>query len=139
MAKFTRVLAVTAGLVGLGAVAGALAGGVVGMLVGLIESPVDAAATTLFGAVLGAELGAPLLPIAGWLLMRRVPIGRALVVTMLGTIAGGLLGWFAPVHGDQITRTLWSSVVGFATAVFLLRRAATRRNQSAAESVPLDI
>jgi hypothetical protein len=139
MSKLTRVLAVTAGLVGLGAVAGAFAGGVVGMLVGLIESPGDAAATTLIGAVLGAELGAPLLPIAGWLLMRCVPLGRALGVTMLGTIAGGLLGWFAPVHGDQITRTLWSGVVGFAIAVFLLRRAAARQSQTAAEPVPLDI
>jgi len=141
MSKISRVLAVTAGLVGLGAVAGAIAGAVVALLVGVVSDIPEPATTAMLGAAFGAPMGAVLLPIAGWLLMRRVPIGRALLMTMLGTIAGGLVGWFMPAPGnaDRVNLTLGCGVVGFAIAVFVLRRAAARRNQSAADTVPLDI
>ena len=77
-----------------------------------------------FGATFGAVLGAVLLPLAGWLLMRRVPLGRALLGTAAGAVSGGLLGWFMPVGPDVIARTLVAGVAGFLVAVIVLRRSA---------------
>ena len=138
MSKITRVLSITVGMVGLGAVAGALAGAVVATLV-VVVTGIGDLSDGVVGAFFGAPLGAVLLPIAGWLSMRRVPIGRALLVTMLGTIAGGLLGWFAPMPVDQIDRSLYCGIIGFAIAVYRLRRASARRDKTVAEAVPLDI
>jgi hypothetical protein len=124
MTRLRRILAITAGLIGLGAGAGAAAGTVVAMVVGVFEGGlaelIDLELAAI-GAVYGATLGALLLPIAGWLLMRRVPIGRALLGTMLGTIAGGLVGWFAPIHGEQFEHALLFAIAGFGLAVLRLR------------------
>ena len=134
MTRFRRILAITSGLVGLGAGAGAVAGTAVAMVIGVIEGGLRELIDfelAAFGAAYGAVLGAVLLPIAGWLLMRRVPLGRALLGTTLGTIAGGLVGWFAPMHGDQFERALLCAFIGFGVAVVRLRRAAARAGVSA--------
>ena len=130
-----RILAVTAGLFVFGAVAGALAGAAVGALAALLPDdrgtrfgPAWMDVGALFGASVGAPMGAVLLPLAGWLLMRHVPIGQALVGTMLGTIVGGLVGWYAPVGSDEIARSLVGAILGFALVVILLRRRAPARS-----------
>ena len=130
MPRLSRVLAVTSGLVAAGAGAGALAGAAVaGLIAALVERPGAAFEPGLlgFGATFGAVLGAALLPLAGWLLMRRVPLGRALLGTAAGAVSGGLLGWFIPVGPDVIARTLVAGVAGFLVAVIMLRRSAAAR------------
>ena len=127
MTRLARVLAVTSGLVAAGAGAGALAGAAVaGVIAAIVEHPGAALEPGLlgFGATFGAVLGAVLLPLAGWLLMRRVPLGRALLGTAAGAVSGGLLGWFMPVGADVIARTLVAGVAGFLVAVIVLRRSA---------------
>ena len=130
MTRFKQILAITTGLFVFGAVAGGLAGAVVAVLVILItEGPREAFDLELVqvGLLFGAPLGAVLLPLAGWLLMRRVPLGRAALWTMVGTILGGLVGWFTPLGMDAVNRSLLSGLAGFALAVLLLRRSAATR------------
>lgn len=127
MARASRVLAVTAGLVAAGAGAGALAGAAVAGLIATVLAGPGAALdpdSLGFGATFGAVLGAGLLPVAGWLLMRRVPLGRALLGTAAGAVGGGLIGWFVPVGPNVLARTLVAGVAGFLVAVFALRRSA---------------
>ena len=130
MTRRSRIVAVTLGLVAVGAAVGALAGAAVAALVvAVLEGPRAALYPELlrFGVTFGAPLGAVLLPLAGWLLMRHVPLGRALLGTAAGTVAGGLLGWFLPVGPNQIARTLVAGVIGFVLAVLALRRSAATR------------
>jgi len=131
MGRTRRILAVTAGLVAFGAVAGAIAGALVALLaIALSLGPLEALDLDLigFGATLGAPLGAVLLPAAGWLLMRRVPLGRAMLWTTVGTIGGGLVGWFTPFRVDEFYRTLVCGFLGFIIAVITLRRLGVRRD-----------
>jgi len=86
-----RILAVTAALVAGGALFGGLAGAVALTLVLALFGTFDWS-LMLLAARMGAVLGAVLLPIAGWLLLRRVPLWRALTGTMMGTVIGGILG-----------------------------------------------
>ena len=125
MTRRSRVLAVSIGLAAGGAIAGALAGVAVAALVASLMQTSRAAldlGLLAIGAAFGAPLGAVLFPLAGWLLMRRVPLGRALLGTSVGTIAGGVIGWFVPAGSDIIGRTLIAGLIGFAIAVFVLRR-----------------
>lgn len=121
-----RILAVTVGLAAGGALFGALAGAVT-MAILLV---VFGEAATMFdtgfiplAARIGAMLGAVLLPIAGWLLMRRVPLGRALTGTLMGTVTGGVLGavfftfLFGPIDGPVL-----GALLGFLWATISLRR-----------------
>src|SRR6185369_2060013 len=126
MGRLKRVLAITGGLIVVGAAAGALAGGVAAALIALGEGSLRAIFDfewLTIGMGFGAQLGAVLLPVAGWLLMRRVPLGRALLGTILGAAVGGTLGYFLPL-GDQLWRTIYGGVIGFALAVLVLRRRA---------------
>lgn len=139
MGRARRILAVTAGLVVFGAAAGAIAGALVAVLaITLSLGPREALDLDLvaFGATLGAPLGALLLPASGWLLMRRVPVGRAMLGTMLGTIAGGVTGWFVPLHIDQFYRTILGGFLGFVLAVVTLRQLASRSAGAQAADIP---
>ena len=136
MGRARRILAVTAGLAAFGAAAGGIAGALVAMLAVAIKwGPFEAADLGLaaLGAVYGAPLGAVLLPAAGWLLMRRVPLGRAMLGTMLGTIAGGLIGWLLPTRVDPVNRTLLAGFLGFVLAVITLRRLASRSERASGQ------
>ena len=93
-----RILAVTAGLAVTGAVVGALCAGVVVTSIASAE----AKSTFIFSpeffrllgimAVVGAITGVVGAPALAWGLLRRVPLGRAIVVTAGATIAGSILG-----------------------------------------------
>jgi hypothetical protein len=90
-----RVVAVTFGLIGMGAVAGALAGALavtawLGITEGLTAG-FDLAAWTVAGGV-GGALGALLLPATGFTMLRHVPLGRVLGHSILATAMGGILG-----------------------------------------------
>jgi hypothetical protein len=115
----TRVVVVTFGLMGLGAVAGALAGALavtawLGITEG-VKAGFDLAAWAAAGLV-GGALGALLLPATGFTMLRYVPLGRVLSHTILATALGGVLGvqflggwWLAgPLCGFGLaTGRLW--------------------------------
>lgn len=128
MTRARRIFAVTAGLFAAGAIVGAVTGGlIVAVIVSFVTRSAPPLSPELFGigAMFGAPLGAVLFPAAGWLLMRHVPLGKALVGASVGTVAGGLAGWFLPIGTDPLARTLGLGVLGFAIAVMLLRRSAS--------------
>lgn len=129
MTRARRILAVTAGLFAAGAIVGALTGAVVAaVLANFLPDPARSGLgldVVGAGAVFGAPLGAVLFPTAGWLLMRRVPLGKALLGTSIGTLTGGLVGWFLPIGAIPPVRTLLLATLGFAIAVVWLRRSAS--------------
>jgi hypothetical protein len=118
MSKRSRIVAVTAAVSAVGAVTGALCA----MAALLISVPirtgghVPGAGAFLGAAGLGAKLGAVGAPLAGWLLLRRVPLGRALGWTSAGTVLGAVLLWGVPGAGPII-----GAVLGALTAAIVLR------------------
>ena len=93
----SRVIGVTAGLT----LAGACFGGLAGILVLVVGAATQDWKVLLspwlyaWGGLVGAPLGAVCAPIAGWLLLREVPLGRAFLVATMGTTVGGLVGLLA--------------------------------------------
>src|SRR5215208_3090643 len=90
-----RVALVALGLVPLGAIAGGLAGALgVSILVSVIEGVRSALDPQLWGfaGMVGAALGAVILRVAGFTLLRYVPLGRALAETVVATAIGGAIG-----------------------------------------------
>jgi hypothetical protein len=122
-----RVTLVALGLVPAGAVAGALAGALgvtiwVGVTEGLAHA-FDLGAWFVAGSV-GGALGAVLLPLVGFTLLRRAPLGKVLLETILGAALGGAIGAvLSPFGGGWITGAL----VGFAASVGHLWWRARRR------------
>jgi hypothetical protein len=126
-----RIVLVNAGLLVAGALFGALAGmAALAVAVALTEGLRDALdpEVLVFGAFVGALFGGVLFPSAMWLLLRRVPLGLAVLGTVAGTVAGGVLGWVLPFPalGNEVARGLWGGVLGFACACLLLRLRASR-------------
>jgi hypothetical protein len=119
-----RILAVTAGLLAGGALFGAIAA-VLALVVASALTDGLAWGTEpialVFAAVAGAALGAPLFPAAGWLLLRRVPLGVALVGSMAGTVLGGVLGWVLTGGNDPMATPILGAIIGFACAAILMR------------------
>jgi hypothetical protein len=68
----------------------------------------------IFGGTFGAIVGGLGAPTLGWLLLRRVPLGRAILWTTVATIASALLGIL--VAGRPVTGAL----TGFALAPLVL-------------------
>ena len=125
------MVAVTAGLSVFGAIVGAAAG-TTALFVGVLLNGqfIDDAFFVLgFPAFIGAVLGAVLTPIAGWMLLRRVPLGRAFAGLAVGTIGGGVLGWklFAP-RMDPIVGSVGAAVVGFLIAAIAMRYSKSARS-----------
>ncbi len=112
-----RVTLVALGLVPAGAVAGFVAGALgVSIWSGLTEGLAQAfdVGSWLVAGAVGAGLGAVLLPLAGFTLLRRAPLGRVLLETILGTALGGAIGAvMSPLAGGWFTGAL----AGFALSV----------------------
>ena len=129
-----RIAAVTAGLLVAGAIAGALAADAALLLaLGLKDGELALAGEALgFVAVVGALFGGVLLPITAWLFLRRVPLGLALLGTVIGTVIGGSLGWIVRYGGNEINGGVMGACAGFACAALLLRlRASAPRERYA--------
>jgi len=132
----SRVALVALGLVPVGATAGALAGVLAAIGVAAAEG-LGAAAAPLFlvvAGILGAILGAVILPVAGFTLLRYVPLGRALAETIVATALGGAIG-------VQLLDGLWLAgpLIGFgvaATRLWALARRARKRQYAAPELEP---
>ena len=102
MTRARRILLVTAGLSLAGAVLGALAAVVATtfVLAGIRMTNHLSGVVTfdpfLVTGVEGALCGAILGPITAWVALRRVPLGRALLMATLGTTVGALIGYVLP-------------------------------------------
>ena len=124
MSRSLRIAAVTGGLLVAGAVAGAIAADAAFLIAQTIEGgslSLIGLEPLLFVGSLGALLGGVLLPITAWLFLRRVPIGLAVLGTLLGTVVGGALGWVLFSGSDQIRGGLGGAFAGFALSTLLLR------------------
>ena len=114
-----RITIVTLSLAAVGALFGGLFGAVLGFVMGVVRrgQPVEGAAMAILttGAG-GAALGAVLMPVSGWLLLRHVPLGRALGYATLGTMAGAAIGLAV---GDEWW--LGGALIGFTVAAIWLR------------------
>lgn len=105
------------------ALLGAAGGFVLGSLIlGLLQqrapggwSWVDVPFSMMFGGTFGALVGAVAAPVLGLFLFRHVPLGRAMLVTAAGTLAGAAIG--LAVAGAPII----GSCAGFVVAAVLLR------------------
>jgi len=120
-----RAVTVTLGLAAAGSLCGALAGAG-GLAVALfLEAPFSPAPIGIyaFAAFVGAQVGAVLAPLASWLLLRRVPIGRSFLRLTLGTIAGGVAGWLAFAERNPLVWPTAVAALGFLAVAIALRRA----------------
>jgi len=109
-----------------------LAGIVFGGLAGVVALTINLLLTDGFGlhavpavyavaATLGAMLGAVCAPLAGWLLLRYVPLGRAFAGLTIGAVIGGVIGWFLPrsiANGDAL---LIAAALGALSAAVTMR------------------
>ena len=117
-----RIVGVTAGLSLAGALAGAGVGVSMTLVTGGFFGPASVAQVLLSAAAVGAACGAVLFPVGAWTLMRRVPLGRALLWTLIPSTIGAavglaFIGMTAPVG-------VLGATVGFAAAALRLRRSA---------------
>ena len=129
-----RVLVITAGLSVAGAVCGALAGAVGITLALVLTERVELAHALdpfvlIFVGSIGAVLGAFAAPALTWLLLRRVPLGKAFLHGTLGATLGGVLGWMLPLFSLQMPSALLGALAGsvFASMVLHDRQAAVSR------------
>ena len=128
-----KILSVTAILAAFGAICGAVSGALVGFVLGVVRlgRPVELGAMMMLtGAGGGALLGAVLAPITGWVLLRHVPLGRAMGYATLGTTAGATIGLFNAPNG-----WIYGGLIGFAlTAIWL--RLFTKSTPRVADATP---
>lgn len=119
-----RVVVVGLGLVVTGATVGAVCGVVaLSLLLGAAGRLPDAGVVMVAG-LFGGGLGAVLGPAAGFSILRRVPLGKAIGWTALGAILGGLFG--VPFSLGLIL----GPVIGFGVAALALY-GSVRRSQKA--------
>ena len=119
-----RVVLVTAGLSLAGCAFGGFAGAAAFNLVIISQSGFHLGdlAISIIPGVIGAGLGAVLAPMAGWALLRRVPLGRAFMGLTLGTILGGIAGFVThDVLGGFFIQPILAASAGFCCAAVALR------------------
>lgn len=125
-----RVALVTAGLSVAGAAFGGFSGAAAFNLVIISQSGFHLGdlAISIIPGVIGAGLGAVLAPMAGWGLLRRVPLGRAFMGLTLGTILGGIAGFVThDVLGGFFIQPILAAAAGFCCAAVALRFFHSRR------------
>ncbi len=116
-----RVAAVTAGLAVTGAVLGGGAGALALGIVFALSWGFSDFRLLFLPAFIGAFIGFFAAPLAGWLLLQRVPLGRAFGGLVLGTVLGGLAGWFLPGNDDLMTQPILTAGAGFLITALVLR------------------
>jgi hypothetical protein len=128
MTRAARIVTVTVGLAASGALFGAMAG-VLALVLGLTVTGglelLTSAWVLQIPAYFGAVIGALGLPAVAWLLLRNVPLGRAIAGSVVGTVIGGAAA--LPFMGDQVFLPIGAAFLGFVAAAFLMRRAARSR------------
>ena len=138
MNRLGRILAVTAGLIVGGALAGAIAA-VVALGIAIALTPSlrggGVADALEFAAMVGAGFGGVLFPLAGFVVLRRVPLGLALLGTLLGTVLGAVVGWFVPPV--PIDHAIKGALIGFVASTLLLRLTLGRAGRVEGQRVPV--
>jgi hypothetical protein len=134
-------LRVTLGLAVAGAIFGSLSGIAIAAVVMVIVKFILPSFFFGIAAAVGAGAGAVLFPATGWMVMRHVPIGRALLGTFVGTVIGGVGGAlvaFPDVRIHPVLAIGAGAVAGFVASVVLLRITAKRSSKSdAAAGTPV--
>jgi hypothetical protein len=117
------MVAVTVGLLvggallgGLAALAALVLGGLLSGMTGFLRTDV-----LLVAGGAGAFIGGVLLPLTSWALLRRVPLGRTLAGTVMGTVGGALLGWAIVPLGANLLAPVGGAIAGFFAAAFVMR------------------
>jgi hypothetical protein len=119
-----RILGVTAALLVAGFVFGALTAVAAAYLAFNISEKSGVGPFSdgmIVAGVNGALLGSVLLPVTWWGLLRRVPVGLASVGIMLGTMAGGIVGWVFTFPIDSVSAAIGGAVLGFSLAAVGMR------------------
>jgi hypothetical protein len=135
-----RITSVTIGLIVGGAVFGAVAGGLA-LTIAVVSRNPELLGSVLFGAVplgfligfllpvtfclggiVGALFGAVCLPVFAWALLREVPLGRLVVYSMAGIVAGGVIGCLLAAD-FFVYKALAGSFTGLIAASIAMRRA----------------
>jgi hypothetical protein len=118
-----RVVVVTAGLALAGAAFGGLAAAIALGTVMFVSGYVahfSALLALQIASEAGAVLGMISAPVVVWVMLRRVPLGRAFLRLTLGTALGGVFGWFAFSSIDVIFGPTIAAFIAFiASAVAL--------------------
>ena len=123
-----RVAAITVSIAAIGAVIGGVLGAALLAVWGLGLGPqAPILPREGFGAAVGAGLGAVLAPITAFAFLRRVPLGRALAQTSIGTTLGAAVGLGFDAFG--LAPSTWpagflGALLGFLVAAIRLRFAA---------------
>ena len=129
----TRVLGVTAVLAAAGAVAGAVVANVVVGVALLISSGPLAVFRDPFvygiGAAVGAACGFFCGPIAAWTMLRKVPLGRAILEPSIAAAIGGGLGLLM-IDSRGIWAPIGGAVAGLLLAALRLRREYRNKTQA---------
>lgn len=114
--RISAIGLVVGGLLGAGLLAGLLSGGFRRLAL------VDIQLGIVFGGAVGGIVGAVLAPLLGWVVLRPVPLGRALVWCATGTVAGAVVGTalsptdpFAPTYGGVVGITIGAVVARLIT------------------------
>jgi len=131
--RLGRVAVVTLSIATIGAIIGGALGAALlavwGLRLGVRGT--DFLASAGFGAAVGAGLGAVLAPLTAFAFLRRVPLGRALAQTSLGTTAGAAVGLLVgSVSASSIMSLpagLAGALVGFVASAVRLRFATRTR------------
>jgi hypothetical protein len=148
--RLGRIIAVTVGLSVAGAIFGALAA-VMGLVVLTVLSGGGAPMLDMavIPAILGASLGAVGAPAIAWLLLRYVPLGKAIAWSTVGTAAGGVVGWLLATVldraspgidtavGSQVRGAILGAIAGFLAAALILRLRAARGKASSTAGRPV--
>lgn len=125
-----RAVTATLGLSAAGALCGATAGTIAFAIVVILSQGFtffsDGVILELASAA-GAVAGAVGAPLIAWLLLRYVPLGRAFLGLTLGTIAGGVTGWYTLAETHLLFGPVGGAVAGFLAAGIALRLEARRR------------
>lgn len=128
--RLGRAFSITLVIALVGAVIGAVMGGLLfaawrsfhSISIGLGERSMRVIAV---GAAGGAGLGAVLAPLTSWVFLRRVPLGKALLQTTVGTTVGAAIGLvvdgLGPSYGFIIPASLIGAILGFLAAATRLR------------------
>ena len=141
--RLRRIIAVTAGLSGVGFLLGAAIGALIFGAASVIAAGVrPTLAVPVIRAALGCgALGLVLAPLAAWTLMRHVPLWRALGETALGTALGGIIGYLVPAQSwpfpFPFVPPLLLALLGFVIAALRLRL--THRVRASAPVVDVEV
>jgi hypothetical protein len=123
-----RAVSITLAIALVGAVIGGAVGGLLFAAWTSLSWIRTDAPVVAVGAAAGAALGAVLAPLTSWVFLRRVPLGKALLQTTVGTTVGAAIGLAVDgvglTHRFIIPASLVGAIVGFLAAATRLRFAA---------------